>query len=81
VSQLSGGTRQKLHLSLALMHRPQLLVLDEPYLAFDWSTYLRFWDYIEALRHAGSAIVVVTHIAHDRARLTRVLELQGGRLR
>ena len=81
VGQLSGGTQQKLHLSLALLHQPEVLVLDEPYLAFDWGTYLRFWEYAEAWRHAGAAIVVVTHIAHDRDRLTRILELQEGRLR
>jgi len=79
--ELSGGTQQKLHLSLALMHRPDVLVLDEPYLAFDWDTYLRFWSYAEARRATGTAVVVVTHIAHDRARLTRVLELREGLLR
>jgi ABC-2 type transport system ATP-binding protein len=80
VSALSGGTQQKLHLSLALLHRPEVLVLDEPYLAFDWDTYLRFWAYVEALRGAGTAIVLVTHVVHDRCRLTRILELHGGRL-
>jgi len=80
VSELSGGTRQKLHLSLALLHRPEVLILDEPYLAFDWDTYLRFWTYAEALRDAGTAIVIVSHIAHDRDRFTRILELHAGRL-
>jgi ABC-2 type transport system ATP-binding protein len=78
--QLSGGTRQKLHLSLALLHRPQVLVLDEPYQAFDWQTYLLFWARAEALREAGTAIIVVSHIAHDRERFTRILELREGRL-
>ncbi len=41
---LSGGTRQKLNVTLALMHDPQVLLLDEPYQGFDWETYLRFWD-------------------------------------
>lgn len=80
VSELSGGTRQKLHLSLALLHRPQVLVLDEPYQAFDWQTYLLFWARAEALCDAGAAIVVVSHIAHDRDRFTRILELHEGRL-
>ena len=80
ISELSGGTRQKLHLSLALLHRPDVLILDEPYLAFDWDTYLRFWIYAEALRDAGTAIVIVSHIAHDRNRFSRIIELHTGRL-
>jgi ABC-type multidrug transport system ATPase subunit len=80
VSELSGGTRQKLHLSLALLHRPQVLVLDEPYQAFDWQTYLLFWARAQALCDAGVAIVIVSHIAHDRDRFTRILELREGRL-
>ena len=80
-AQLSGGTRQKLHLSLALLHRPDVLVLDEPYLAFDWDTYLRFWTHAEALRGSGTAIVIVSHLAHDRDRFTRILDLRDGELR
>jgi ABC-type multidrug transport system ATPase subunit len=41
--ELSGGTRQKLNLTLALLHDPDVLLLDEPYQGFDWETYLRFW--------------------------------------
>jgi ABC-type multidrug transport system ATPase subunit len=80
-AQLSGGTRQKLHLSLALLHRPDVLVMDEPYLAFDWDTYLRFWAHAEAARGAGTAIVIVSHLAHDRERFTRILHLSDGELR
>jgi len=75
---LSGGTRQKLHLSLALLHRPDVVVLDEPYLAFDWDTYQRFWTYAEELRAEGAALVIVSHLVHDRAHFTRVLELRDG---
>jgi len=81
VTAVSGGTRQKLHLSLALLHHPDILILDEPYLAFDWDTYLRFWAYAEALRNEGAAIVIVSHLAHDRDRFTRILELQDGGIR
>jgi ABC-2 type transport system ATP-binding protein len=44
VGALSGGTRQKLNLTVALLHDPDVLLLDEPYQGFDWETYLRFWD-------------------------------------
>jgi ABC-2 type transport system ATP-binding protein len=78
VSDLSGGTRQKLHLSLALLHHPDLLVLDEPYSAFDWETYLRFWDYAESRRKSGATVLIVSHLAHERRRFDRVLELRNG---
>ena len=79
VEDLSGGTRQKLNLALALMHDPALLLLDEPYAGFDWETYLRFWDMAEARRDRGMAIMVVSHLLAERERLTRVLELRDGR--
>lgn len=75
---LSAGTRQKLHLSIALLHRPDLLILDEPHLAFDWKTYVGFLDHADALRRAGVAIVMVSHIVHDRQHVDRVLELREG---
>jgi ABC-2 type transport system ATP-binding protein len=78
-ARLSGGTRQKLHLSLALLHRPALLVLDEPYQAFDWETYLRFWEYAAELRGRGTALLIVSHLAHERTRFDRLLELREGR--
>jgi len=79
VENLSGGTRQKLNLSLALMHDPQLLLLDEPYSGFDWETYLRFWDMAERRRAAGMGVLVVSHLLAERDRLTRIYELRDGR--
>ena len=79
VEELSGGTRQKLNLALALMHDPQLLLLDEPYAGFDWETYLRFWDMSERRRQDGMGILVVSHLLAERDRLTRVYELRDGK--
>ncbi|MBI5310878.1 MAG: ABC transporter ATP-binding protein [Actinobacteria bacterium] len=79
VDQLSGGTRQKLNLALSLMHRPQLLLLDEPYTGFDWETYLRFWEMAVSRRASGMAILVVSHILAERDRLDRIYELRDGR--
>ena len=79
VEALSGGTRQKLNLALALMHEPQLLLLDEPYAGFDWETYLRFWEMAERRRAEGMGILIVSHLLAERDRLTRVYELRDGK--
>jgi ABC-2 type transport system ATP-binding protein len=78
---LSGGTRQKLNLALALMHDPQVLLLDEPYQGFDWETYLRFWELAATLRDRGCSILVVSHLAYDTARLDFLYRLDAGTLR
>ena len=79
VEELSGGTRQKLNLALALLHDPQLLLLDEPYAGFDWETYLRFWEMAERRRATGMGILIVSHLLAERERLTRIYELRDGR--
>jgi ABC-type multidrug transport system ATPase subunit len=79
VEDLSGGTRQKLNLALALLHEPELLLLDEPYSGFDWETYLRFWQMAEERRQQGMGILVISHLLAERERLTRVYELRDGR--
>jgi ABC-2 type transport system ATP-binding protein len=77
---LSGGTRQKLNLTLALMHDPGVLLLDEPYQGFDWETYLRFWDLVTGLRARGTAIVIITHLVFEQDRYDLLTDLSGGRL-
>ncbi|WSQ06347.1 ABC transporter ATP-binding protein [Streptomyces sp. NBC_01231] len=75
---LSGGTKQKLNLTLALMHDPRILLLDEPYQGFDWETYQRFWDLATWLRDDGRSVLVVSHLAYDAARLDVLWRLDGG---
>jgi ABC-type multidrug transport system ATPase subunit len=78
VEALSGGTKQKLNLALALLHEPALLLLDEPYAGFDWETYLRFWEMAERRRADGMGILIVSHLLAERERLTRIYELRAG---
>jgi ABC-type multidrug transport system ATPase subunit len=80
VEELSGGTRQKVNLALALMHEPDLLLLDEPYSGFDWETYLRFWEMSEHRRDAGMGILIVSHLLAERERLDRMYEIREGRI-
>jgi len=78
VRDLSGGTRQKLNLVLALMHAPTVLLLDEPYQGFDWETYQRFWALAEESRRAGQTIVIISHLFYELGRFNRVLRLRDG---
>lgn len=78
VANLSGGTRQKLNLTLALMHRPQLLLLDEPYQGFDWETYLRFWELAQSLKEQGCAVLVISHMFFEQKRFDHLYRLHEG---
>jgi ABC-type multidrug transport system ATPase subunit len=80
VSKLSGGTRQKLNLILALLHSPELLILDEPYAAFDWESYLYFWRLVGGLKEKGKSFLIVSHLIYDRENIDRIFELREGRL-
>lgn len=77
---LSGGTKQKLSLTLALMHDPPVLLLDEPYQGFDWHTYLAFWGLTDELRAMGTATVVISHLIFEQQRFDRICRLRDGRI-
>lgn len=77
---LSGGNRQKVNLSIAVMHDPDVLLLDEPYTGFDWDTYLAFWEMTEALTEEDVGILVISHLINDRDRFDAVYELKDGLL-
>ena len=73
---LSGGNRQKLNLTLALLGDPPVLLLDEPYQGFDHGTYVDFWEHVDAWRAQGKAVLVVTHLLAELSRVDRVVELR-----
>jgi ABC-2 type transport system ATP-binding protein len=72
---LSGGTRQKLNLAIALLSDPTVLLLDEPYQGFDRGTYVNFWDHCQTWREQQKSVVVVTHMLAEFGRADRVVEL------
>jgi ABC-2 type transport system ATP-binding protein len=80
IRHLSGGNRQKVNLSVALMHQPDLLLLDEPYTGFDWETFLAFWDLTEELRARDVGVAIISHIINERDRFDVVYELHDGHL-
>jgi ABC-type multidrug transport system ATPase subunit len=77
---LSGGMKQKLALSCALVHRPEVLFLDEPTTGVDAVSRHEFWDLLDQLRRSGLPIVVATPYMDEASRCDRVALLQQGRL-
>lgn len=77
---LSGGMKQKLALCCALVHRPDLLLLDEPTTGVDAVSRREFWDLLGGLRESGLPIVVATPYMDEAARCDRIALVQRGRL-
>jgi ABC-type multidrug transport system ATPase subunit len=77
---LSGGMKQKLALSCALVHRPEILFLDEPTTGVDAVSRREFWDQLDVLRSSGLTIVVSTPYMDEAMRCDRVALVQGGRI-
>jgi ABC-2 type transport system ATP-binding protein len=80
-AQLSGGWQQRLHLACAVVHGPELLVLDEPTSAVDLEARHDLWALIETLQAQGMSILLTTHHLDEAERLcSRIGILQRGRL-
>ncbi len=77
---LSGGMKQKLALSCALIHTPRLLVLDEPTTGVDPVSRRDFWEMLEGLRGQGVTIVVSTPYMNEAALCGRMAFIHKGRL-
>ncbi|HEU4829462.1 MAG TPA: ABC transporter ATP-binding protein [Gemmatimonadales bacterium] len=77
---LSGGMKQKLALSCALVHLPAILFLDEPTTGVDAVSRREFWDLLAGLRRGGLTIVVSTPYMDEASRCDRVALIQRGRL-
>ena len=77
---LSGGMKQKLALCCALVHRPDILFLDEPTTGVDAVSRREFWDLLGDLRAGGLTIVVSTPYMDEATRCDRVALIQTGRI-
>ena len=81
-SKLSGGMKQKLSLCCALVHSPDLLILDEPTTGVDPLSRRQFWALVDDLRreHAGMTVIVATAYIEEAQRFERLLAMDAGRL-
>jgi lipooligosaccharide transport system ATP-binding protein len=69
VDKLSGGMRRRLLIARALVHRPQLVLLDEPTVGLDPQVRQELWALIDALRSEGTTILMSTHYIEEAQRL------------
>jgi len=77
---LSGGMKQKLALSCALIHRPEVLILDEPTTGVDAVSRTEFWEMLKALKRHDITIIVSTPYMDEAGLCDRVALIQNGNI-
>jgi ABC-2 type transport system ATP-binding protein len=81
VETLSGGLRRRVELAQGMLHRPQLLLLDEPSTGLDPGARSDVWQYLEQIRRDdGVTVVLTTHLLDEAARADRIAIMHQGRL-
>ena len=81
VRQLSGGMKRRLLIARALIHRPEILFLDEPTVALDPQVRWRIWELVRRLAKDGATVLITTHYIEEAEELCdRVAIMNKGKL-
>jgi ABC-2 type transport system ATP-binding protein len=81
VETLSGGMRRRVELAKSMLHRPRLLLLDEPSTGLDPGARIDLWKYLKQVRERdGVTIVLTTHLLDEADRADRIAIMHNGRL-
>lgn len=80
VDTFSGGMKRRLNIAAGLLHRPELLVLDEPTVGVDPQLRVQFWDHFHLLNAQGVTLIVSSHVMDEAARCDRLGFIRDGRL-
>jgi lipooligosaccharide transport system ATP-binding protein len=77
VDKLSGGMRRRLLIARALVHRPRLVLLDEPTVGLDPQVRQELWGLIDGLRREGTSVLMSTHYIEEAARLADTVTIMA----
>lgn len=80
VSNYSGGMKRRLSLAIALLHEPEVLILDEPTVGIDPVLRQSIWESFSALKQNGITIIVTTHVMDEAEKCDRLGMIRDGRL-
>jgi len=80
VLNLSGGMRQRVSLACAIVHKPPLLLLDEPTVGLDPELRVTFWDYFTSLTKQGTTLIISSHTMDDAAHCDRLAFMRQGKV-
>lgn len=80
ILNLSGGMKQRVSLGCAIVHKPQLIFLDEPTVGLDPELRVHFWGYFEDLTRAGSTLIISSHTFDDAAHCHKLAFLRLGKV-
>ncbi|MEM2716232.1 MAG: ABC transporter ATP-binding protein [Archaeoglobaceae archaeon] len=80
VRNLSGGMKQRCAFACAMVHEPDLLILDEPTAGVDPKLRKSFWEYFESLNKEGKTILITTHYMDEAEKCQKIVLMRGGEI-
>ena len=80
MGKLSGGQKRRVSLAVALLHEPELLLLDEPTVGVDPELRARIWEHLQEIATNGTSIIITTHYIDEAAQADAVGLMRNGRL-
>lgn len=80
VERFSGGMKRRLSLAAALVHEPEMIILDEPTVGIDPVLRQSIWNELNHLKHKGVTIIVTTHVMDEAEKCDRLALLRNGKM-
>jgi len=78
IKNFSGGMKRRLSLAIALVHNPEILILDEPTVGIDPLLRIEFWKEFDRLRKEGVTIIITTHVMDEAEHCDRLALIRNG---